>query len=489
MTDLIAQFLEEIGPGHMASTAYDTAWVARLGDIDWNLSSRALSWLAENQLPDGSWGAPAPMYYHDRVICTLAAMIALTYRGRRVHDKVLIENGKQALEWIVGNATQGLRSDPNGATAGFEMIVPTLVAEAEKLGILKWQGDRVLGRLSKQRAEKISYLHGNMISRHVTMAFSAEMAGTDGQHMLDIENLQESNGSVGVSPAASAYFASYVKKGDPASLTYLNSTIKPDGGFPNAAPFDIFEIAWSLWNLGLIPEIKVTAKLKPHIEFLSRVWEPRRGVGFAADYSVKDSDDTAIVYSTLLRFGVEKDLAGLLAFEEKDYFRCFALEANPSVSTNIHILDALKQAGLKQNNSAVQKIFRFIKRAKGNHPFWVDKWHISPYYSTAHAIIACAGFENALVERSVDWIIKSQNANGSWGAYIPTAEETAYAVQALWIWNEKVSKVPKAIFNNANRWLKEHTNQPYPPLWIAKCLFSPHIIIRSAIISALTMTQ
>ncbi|MCK7519724.1 MAG: hypothetical protein MZV64_19365 [Ignavibacteriales bacterium] len=262
MTDLIAQFLEEIGPGHMASTAYDTAWVARLGDIDWNLSSRALSWLAENQLPDGSWGAPAPMYYHDRVICTLAAMIALTYRGRRVHDKVLIENGKQALEWIVGNATQGLHSDPNGATAGFEMIVPTLVAEAEKLGILKWQGDRVLGRLSKQRAEKISYLHGNMISRHVTMAFSAEMAGTDGQHMLDIENLQESNGSVGVSPAASAYFASYVKKGDPASLTYLNSTIKPDGGFPNAAPFDIFEIAWSLWNLGLIPEIKVTAKTK-----------------------------------------------------------------------------------------------------------------------------------------------------------------------------------------------------------------------------------
>ncbi|MCK7519726.1 MAG: hypothetical protein MZV64_19375 [Ignavibacteriales bacterium] len=130
-----------------------------------------------------------------------------------------------------------------------------------------------------------------------------------------------------------------------------------------------------------------------------------------------------------------------------------------------------------------------MKRAKGNHPFWVDKWHISPYYSTAHAIIACAGFENALVEKSVDWIIKSQNANGSWGAYIPTAEETAYAVQALWIWNEKVSKVPKAIFNNANRWLKEHTNQPYPPLWIAKCLFSPHIIIRSAIISALTMTQ
>jgi len=43
MTDPITQLIEKIGPGHMASTAYDTAWVARLGEIDWNLSSHALS--------------------------------------------------------------------------------------------------------------------------------------------------------------------------------------------------------------------------------------------------------------------------------------------------------------------------------------------------------------------------------------------------------------------------------------------------------------
>ena len=94
MKNLIAKLIEEIGPGHMASTAYDTAWAARLGEVDWDLSSQALVWLAENQLPDGSWGATTPMYYHDRVICTLAAMIALSYRGRREHDKKQIENGQ-----------------------------------------------------------------------------------------------------------------------------------------------------------------------------------------------------------------------------------------------------------------------------------------------------------------------------------------------------------------------------------------------------------
>src|SRR5687768_6317373 len=98
MTDLIAKLISEIGPGHMASTAYDTAWTARLGEVDWNLSSHALIWLAENQLPDGSWGAPAPMYYHDRVICTLAAIIALSHRGRREHDKEQVQKGRLALE-------------------------------------------------------------------------------------------------------------------------------------------------------------------------------------------------------------------------------------------------------------------------------------------------------------------------------------------------------------------------------------------------------
>ena len=489
MKELITKLIDEIGPGHMGSTAYDTAWTARLGEVDWGLSSRCLAWLSEHQLPDGTWGAAAPMYYHDRVLCTLAAMIALTYRGRRGQDRLQIEKGRLALERIVGGATQGLQADPNGATVGFEMIAPTLATEAERLGIIKRQGDRILGRLSRQRAKKLSYLKDNMISKYVTIAFSAEMAGADGKHMLDVKNLQEGNGSVGLSPSATAYFSTYIKKGDEASLKYLHSVANSDGGQPNVAPFDIFEIAWSLWNLGMIPDLEVTAKLKPHIEFLSRAWEPRRGVGFATNYSVKDSDDSVITYSALLRFGIEKDLASMLAYEEKDHFRCFDLEVNPSISANIHILHALQQSGLSQKNSSVQKIIHFLKRTKNDRHFWVDKWHSSAYYSTAHAIIAYAGVENDLVSQSVEWLLHSQNANGSWGTYIQTAEETAYALQALWTWNEKVAKISKTAFRNGVRWLEEHIDPPYPPLWIGKCLYNPNLVIRSAVISALTLAK
>ena len=489
MTDLIEKLIEEIGPGHMASTAYDTAWAARLGEIDWEISSLSIQWLAENQLPDGSWGAKAPMYYHDRVLCTLAAMIALSYRGRRQEDKAQIERGKLALERIVGGATQGLRADPNGATVGFEMIAPTLAAEAERLGLIKNQGDRILGRLSQLRAKKVSYLQGKMINRNMTMAFSAEMAGVDGQHMLDVENLQESNGSVGVSPSATAYFATYIKKGDTASLKYLKDTIKPDGGMPNVAPFDVFEIAWALWNLSLIPDLGHDEKLKPHLEFLSKAWHPKIGIGFAADYTVKDSDDTGLVFDTLLRFGIEKDLASVLAYEEEDHFRCFDLEVNPSISANIHVLGALAQHGLDKNNSSVQKVLSFLSQVKGKDPFWIDKWHSSPYYATAHAVIACAGIANEFVSGAVEWLIKTQNPDGSWGTYLSTAEETAYAIQALWVWNEKSASIPKSIFRQGAQWLEDHMYETYPPLWIGKCLYSPNLVIRSAVISALALAQ
>ena len=485
----IIELLKQLGPGKMSATAYDTAWVARLGDIDRDLSTHALEWLIEHQLPDGSWGAAAPFYYHDRVISTLAAMIALTHRGRRAHDRQQIDNGLLALEQITSGATKGLMADSNGATIGFEMIVPTLVAEAEKLGIIKQQGKSILGKLSNMRKLKLQKMKGYKINRNVTMAFSAEMAGMDGRDMLDVENLQEQNGSVGCSPSATAYCALQVKREDKKAMEYLYKIRRENGGAPNVAPFDVFEIAWTLWNLSLVPNLDVAEKIKPHLDFLSDTWQPSRGIGFASEYSVKDSDVTSLVFDTLARFGRLKDVESILSYEETDWFRCYDLEADPSVSANIHVLGALRTAGFEKKHPSVQKVIHFLRRVKGENPYWVDKWHYSPFYATAHAIIVCAGYDDDLVKDAVEWLISIQRQDGSWGAYFPTCEETAYAIQALWSWHQNAGKVPEEILKKGGQWLEENQNFEYPPLWIGKCLYNPTFVIRSAIISAILLAK
>jgi halimadienyl-diphosphate synthase len=489
MTDLIDALINQIGPGNMPSTAYDTAWAARLGSIDAALGNGALDWICTHQLSDGSWGAQVPFYFHDRVISTLAAMIALSYRGHRHHDQEQIASGLEALERIIGGATRGLQSDPNGATVGFEMIVPTLVAEAERLGIIRQQGERILGRLSQLRTKKLANIRGKMINKDLSVAFSTEMAGIDGQHMLDVDNLQEANGSVGHSPSASSYFAFYVKENDQATMEYLTQVVKSDGGMPNVAPFDIFETAWALWNLSLIPNFEKSKNLEPHIKFLEEAWQSKRGVGFAAEYSVKDGDDTGLVFDTLSRFGCEKNIEVVLSYEEKSYFRCYDLEADPSISANIHVLGALRQAGFDSQHPSVQKILEFLKKVKGDNPYWTDKWHSSPYYATTHAIIACAGYADELVKDSLNWIVSSQNSDGAWGITIPTVEETAYAIQALWTWNEKSALVPRDCLKNGKKWLEDHFEDPHPPLWIGKCLYAPVLVIQSAAISALALAS
>jgi len=490
MTLHVRELLSEVGSGKMSALAYDTAWVARLGEIDSELSDRALAWLREHQLPDGSWGAAYP-YYHDRLISTLAAIIALARQDGNQAHRSQIDHGLLALERITNGVTQQLHSDPNGPTIGFEMIVPTLVAEAESIGLIRHQGARILNELSEHRKRKLKLLSGKKISRYITTAFSAEMAGEDGLATLDVENLQEENGSVGCSPSATAYFNLRVRKDDRKALHYLRQACGPDGGIPNVAFIDTFETAWTLWNLSLIPgheDLPAEFDIRRHVDFLSRAWDKHNGAGFSSEYSVNDGDETAVVYDTLLRYGVTKNLDGILGYEEDGWFRCFDLESDPSMSANVHVLGALRQAGFDKDSPPIRKILRFLETRRSDQGYWKDKWHTSAYYTTSHAVIACAGFADATVRSAVEWILQTQNADGSWGRPFPTAEETAYCIQALEIWQRHSGHISREVIGKAANWLEENSDPPYAPLWIGKGLYSPELVIRSAVLSALLLS-
>jgi halimadienyl-diphosphate synthase len=490
----INKLLREIGSGRTTSTVYDTAWLARLGNHAKDLSNPAMEWLCENQHPDGSWGAKEIYYYHDRVICTLSAMIVLAQRGRRTYDKVQIEKGLYALEKITAGATGGLASDPNGSTVGFEMIVPTLVSEAEKLGLITQQGDRILGRMSKMRAKKLEKLAGWKINRFVTPAFSSEMVGHDGQNILEVDNLQEPNGSVANSPSATAFFAMHLKPAEEKALNYLNQTVNQDHGAPAFAPIDIFEVAWTLWNIKLISNLDGLNDqiLKSHLDFLNNNWNDESGIGTASAGTIKDGDDSGLVYEVLSAYGIPKSIDAILSYEEVEHFRCFSLESNPSISTNIHILGALKQAGIDKENPSARKIFTFLKSVMQPAGFWFDKWHASPYYSTSHAVITFCGYDNTQAEPAVEWILSTQNSNGSWGHYrIPTPEETSYCLQALSAWypHSKQQERIKESIKLAHQWLVENSDIQNPPLWIGKALYCPSRVVQSSILSAIKMAE
>lgn len=481
----ICQLLHSIGDGCVTQSPYDTAWVARLSELGEPIGEEALEWLRAHQLADGSWGASQIRYHHDRLICTLAAMTALAKYGRN-DDRDRLRRAQMTL----GTSTKRLLDDPAGATVGFEMIVPTLLSEAQSLGLIPQSTNGLYNDLFRYRAAKLAKLPGGMVNRFVSAAFSAELSGPDGRHILDLENLQEVNGSVGNSPSATAYFVLNISRADPAALTYLRKAVH-DGSVPHMAPFDVFERAWMLWNVSLMAPLsdEIQSFCKPHVDFLEKAWQQGSGVGFSHIYTPNDCDDTSLTFDVLRRFGRTGDLQGLLSYETDGHFFCYHAEANPSIGANIHTLSALRQVGYEVTHPTIQKILSFLRRAQTMKLFWSDKWHASPYYATAHAVIACAGYDDDVVEDAIYWIIQTQHQDGSWGYYMPTAEETAYCLQALVTWKQHGHPVPADVLKRGTAWLREHAEPPYPPLWIAKCLYCPVLLVRSVIISALALVE
>ncbi len=484
----INQLLGEIGPGTMPATAYDTAWVARLCAIEDPLGWHALEWLRENQLPDGTWGACHIYYQHDRFISSLAAITALARWGNG-SDRRRIEKCLPALEAIVHR----LPADPVGETVGFELIVPMLLSEARTLKIINRQDESLLPEKTRgyhaMKLRAIARL--GAVDRTVTMAHSAEMAGEDFGILLNVENLQEPNGSVGYSPSATAYFASRVVPADPAALDYLYQIGARGGCGVDVAPFDVFEPAWALWNFSLVNGYQSNGhwQFKPHLDFLDEAWLPQRGIGFTKGFHPVDSDNSSVAYEVLLKYGYDPDLDAILDFEEDTHFRCFAYESNPSISANIHVLGALRQANFAADSAVVHKVARFLSKQRVRGSYWLDKWHASPFYPTSHAVIIATGYLDGMVEKSIDWILEQQHADGSWGYYAPTAEETAYCLQALAIWNQRHNSIQPEVLQRGADWLQQNWQPPYEPLWVGKCLYNPQLVVYSAILSALKLVS
>ena len=126
------RLLNGLREGYMPGVAYDTAWVAMVtenSNSDKPLFPKSLLELITSQNNDGSWGADVN-YYHDRIISTLASIIAFkkTYKSEKY--KQIIEAGE---DYIWYNVKQ--LPHEHQETVGFELLFPALMTEGKSLDL------------------------------------------------------------------------------------------------------------------------------------------------------------------------------------------------------------------------------------------------------------------------------------------------------------------------------------------------------------------
>ncbi len=479
----VGEILRMDDPRPIQSTDYDTCWAARLTNPDGTLAyPDVFRRLMSRQRPDGSWGGQLP-YAHDRIVTTLAVVLLLARLGNRQQDHAQRSDGERYLWQHAGE----LDREPN-RTVGFEMILPTLLSEGRQLGLDLPYAQ--LRHYEKERARKLGLLPGRQIfETHTSALFSLEaFAGeVDARGVAD---LLLDDGSMATSPSATAFFLGRApgwRSRYPRSTAYLDDLIGRYDGLPTIAPSDIFLRAWALYYLhhGNLLDNRA-ALLRPIHEYLLERWKPE-GVGWAS-VGLPESDDTAMVLLALRRAGYAVDGSSLLAYERDDHFAVLRHERDPSISANLHILEAVGTLPKKDRARARDKILRYVLGARRHGSHWSDKWHASPYYPTGRALMTLSPHVPEEMGATAHWFLATQRDDGGWGQHTPTAEETALALLALLEYHRAVRPLPREPLRRAARYLlatERPFQESYPELWISKALYAPTVVVRSTILAAL----
>ncbi|KYK36433.1 MAG: hypothetical protein HXS48_09625 [Theionarchaea archaeon] len=469
LTESVRQPYEGITSG----VAYDTAWAARVTDQNGKpLFPECIRWLLENQKPDGSWGGQI-LNYHDRVMSTLSVIVALKEVGRGRYDSYIQEGEKYIWENVRNLGQDHCRF------IGSELLFPSLMQQAESMGLDLPYHMKIYEREYQAKLSKID--ESLWYSSVTPLSYSLEFL--EGRVDLNLlANALLPNGSVAAAPAATAFFLRH--ENDARAIMYLRKilSITGDGSVMTVYPIEVFEYSWTIYNLmlaGLYFEryTEICNYLMSHLG--------HSGFGWSTESPIHDADETAIVYKVLYDLKYPVDVGVLEAYDTGDYFATYRSELDPSVSTNIHVLDFIKGCSeFPDREEIVERLVQFLRKEMAPAGFWKDKWHVSPFYPTCHAVFALWDVDTSLSEKAVSWILDAQNENGTWGNNGGTLEETAYAVQALMHYHQKVDRIDTCEVSKALPYLGRVALTPQnavPELWIGKVLYAPVNVTCSAI--------
>jgi halimadienyl-diphosphate synthase len=476
----VRRLLASLQQGAISAAAYDTAYVSRLrarDDPNALAYPQTLGWLLRSQNPDGSFGTTLPIP-KEKLVSTLSALVALADLPPGLQDGSAHRARAKALRFLyedTGNWQTGLD------TAGFELLLPALLDQA-KLRELPLPYERFMG-ISAQRDAKIGHIPPRLIYNVATpLLHSLEYLGS----RLDVEGARKQlspNGSFANSPSATAYFL--LKTTDEQANEYLAMVLanRGDGSLPTVEPFEIFEIAWVLYNLARAGQ--KPAEAQPLLRYLAQALTDD-GVGVSREGLRPDADDTALTLSVLHRYGYPISAGPLRPFEGVNFYFTFPLERDPSVTANAHVLEVLEAVPpFPRQHLIQQKVIKYLRDARVDGDHWVDKWHGSPFYATAHAVFALTASAPDLCAPAFTWLKQTQRQDGSWGWFGQgTPEETAYAVQALAAAPAEIRADLTESLRRAAAYLNESQGEPVIPMWVGKTLYAPTQVITSAVLSA-----
>jgi halimadienyl-diphosphate synthase len=473
----------------MGPSPYDVAWLAQVqGSTNGHPRWADLGeWLLEHQHPDGSWGGEIE-YYHDRVMCTLAAATALFENGFSHRS----EEAVQAAQRYLWSHLHLLHRDPF-ELVGFELILPTLLAQARDKGLAV--PPHACG-YEKIQTAKLRLIPPEMYySPRITTVHSLEFLGRSADPVRLGDALTR-NGSLGNSPATTAYYLS-LGCDDERALQYLEYIRARHEHVMVLYPFRTFELVWVLNNFSFC--------LSPITDFADQAtWElllaqmGPDGIGLDPTFGIPDGDNTAVCSRLFVSAGYDVDPSILTQFEDRKTgtFRSFEYERNRSVGTNAHALEALvRMPDYPECRKVQRQVMLMLLDKRVYNMYWVDKWHASPYYATVHVLVALlgeGGYMASACSDTADWLVHTQRDDGSWGYFDRgTAEETAYALIALLHYNRHRAVDMEALRRGASYLVRslEMDTSRYPPLWIDKCLYVPYDIVRSAILAALILYE
>ena len=470
-----------------------------------------VAFLLGAQNPDGGWGQAADGYGLVPTLSAAEALLNTLLNAPSSLAGVDRASVQGAVQRALGNLFATLRPGavpPIPDLPAIEIIVPALVAALNHAldrlphttvsGLDAWRGSGRLPLPPGMGDTLLSRIHSLLDAGyevpnkllHCLEAAGHKAAGAPGARLTLPE------GTVGASPAATAAWLGAKEPADPdqAAVRYLESVVHQYGGpVPCALPLDIFERAQVIATLsrtGLpldVPDIlraALTGLLGPSGAPGGRGLPP-------------DSDSTSILLFALSRLGAEPAVECLWPYELPTHFSTYHGERNASPSANGHILEVLATAGqhpvttadqLRRYDQAGRKITSWLLEQQQDDGSWQDKWHASPLYPTQCCTLALAHTTGdpavaRALKRAVDWVLATQRADGSWGRWSGTAEETAYALQILLLTGTRnPTDAAAQAAARGHRFLRQRAGTVHDALWHDKDLYAPRAIIEAAVL-------